>query len=354
MDIIGSGGLGGLGGGDLGGILETLLGSGIFGALNFLSVVGVIAVIVVIVAFYVITAFKWQFIGRKAGLQKDWMPFVPFARAVYKLSIVDEDWWKMFFLDGWYFYAWLLNTIINAISRGKAAVFAMVLVVIYLACCLVYNIYWRYKFYMAHNIKPHFALSVLVPGLGIIRTVWDFLIAFGRNYPFTGEGTSRAIMDVMNVPQMKDEHGNAVALTRAITPAERGAPWEGGAPAGGGAKAAPRPAASPAGQAGGGSVTGLSGMYAGQTLPLAANDEMVIGRDNAFCNLIVDQNADKVSRKHCGIVFDASRGVYMVTDYSTNGTFLDGGNRLVANMPTTLQKGSVIALGNRENRFKLN
>lgn len=95
-------------------------------------------------------------------------------------------------------------------------------------------------------------------------------------------------------------------------------------------------------------------MYAGQTLPLAASDEMVIGRDNAFCNLIVDQNADKVSRKHCGIVFDPSRGVYMVTDYSTNGTFLDGGNRLVANMPTTLQKGSVIALGNRENRFKLN
>lgn len=334
---------------EIGDILDMIPSTGSrLGAVGFLNVIGVIALIVMIAAFYVVTAFKWQFIGRKAGLQKDWMPFVPFARTVYKLSIVEEQWWKMFFLDGWWLYAYLLFTIINAISNNQWITFSTILVTLYLICCLAYNIYWRYKYYMAHNIKPHVSITVLVPGLGVVRTVWDYMIAFGRNYPFTGEGTSRAIMDVMDVPQMRDERGNPVPLTRAITPAERGAPWAGNQ----GAAASHH--AAPVAGAGGGSISGLSGMYAGQTLPLAAGDEMVIGRDNALCNLIVDQNAEKLSRKHCGIVYNPANASYQVTDYSTNGTFVDGRNRLVANMPTTLAPGTVIALGNRENRFKLN
>ncbi len=338
--------------GDLTGMLDGLTG-GNFGALMsqvvLLNIIGVIACIIVVVAMYVFTAFKWQFIGRKSGIRKDWMPFVPFARTVYILGIVDEAWWKMFFLNGYVLYAYLLFTLITAISNGKGTAFAIVLICIYLVCCLAYNIYYRYKFYNAHNIKPHFSLSILVPGTSVLRLMWDCLIAFGRNYPFTGEGTSRTMMDMMDVPQERDAQGNPIALTRAISPSDQGAPWEGG-------KGSPAVAAVPKGvqQASGGSISGLSGMYAGQNLPLAAGDEMIIGRDNAFCNLIVDQNAEKVSRKHCGITFDPARGVYMVTDYSTNGTFLDGGNRLVANMPTTLQRGVVIALGNRENRFKLN
>lgn len=173
------------------------------------------------------------------------------------------------------------------------------------------------------------------------------MIAFGRNYPFTGEGTSRAIMDVIDVPQMRDERGNPVSLTRAITPAERGAPWAGKQHS----AAVPN---SSAAQRASGSISGLSGMYAGQTLPLADGEEMVIGRDDTLCNLIVDQNAEKVSRKHCGVIYNASNASYLVTDYSSNGTFIDGGNRLVANLSTTLAHSTVIALGSRENRFKLN
>jgi hypothetical protein len=300
----------------------------------------IIILIILLAAYYVVTAFKWQFIGRKSGLAKDWMPFVPFARTIYKLSIVDEAWWKMFFLDGWWLYAYLLDTIISGISNGRWGTFSTILVSIYIVCCIAYNIYWRFKFYTAHNIKPHLAITILVPFLGIIRLVWDYMIAFGRNYPFTGEGTSRAMMDVVDVQRVRDDRGNPVALTRGLNPSEKGAPWQANKDA------------SPA-QPGGSSITGLSGMYAGQTLPLAANEEMVIGRDNALCNLIVDQNAEKVSRKHCSITYDAARGNYMVTDYSTNGTFIDGGSRLVANMPTALQRGAVIALGSKENRFRL-
>jgi len=308
------------------------------GSSTFLLVLGILLAVLSLGAWYTVTSFKWQFIGRKAGLQKDWMPFVPFARTVYKLSIVDEAWWKMFFMDMWFFFGPLLYMIIRGISNNQWTTFAIILVALYWLCCLAYTVYWRYKFYMAHNIRPHFALVMLCPPLKTICVAWDYIIAFGRNYPFTGEGTSRQMMDVMAVPQMRDAQGQAVPVTQAITPSGKGAPWAG----------APAPAA-------GGtlSITGLSGMYAGQALPLAANEELVIGRDNAMCNLIIDKSAEKVSRKHCAIFFDAARGTYQVTDFSSNGTFVDGGSRLVANMPTTLQRGTVIVLGSKENRFRL-
>jgi hypothetical protein len=322
------------------GIFGTIF-SGIGRSLGFLNVIGVILLIVMLVAIYVISSFKWQFIGRKAGLQKDWMPFVPFARTVYKLSIVDEAWWRMFFKDGFWFYAWLMITIINAISNYQGLTFAIVLATLYGLCCLAYNVYYRYKFYMAHNIKPHLSLCVLIPPLVTITQVWDYLIAFGRNYPFTGEGTSRAMLDVMDVPQMRDARGNPIPVTQAMKPGS-GAPWVAD-------KASPGVgAATPC------SLAGLSGMYAGQTIPMAPNDELIIGRDSNLANVIIDTNAEKVSRKHCGIRFDPTRNIYSVTDYSSNGTFIDGESRLVANAPTTLQRGVVINLGNRENRFRLN
>ena len=350
FDIFGDLGGGGLGGG-IGG------GGGFFGAIGIVfGAVGHLIIPLLIIsgiALFVLSAFKWQSIGRKAGLQKDWMPFVPFARTVYKLSIVDEPFWRMFFKDGFVLYAGLLSWIIVAIN-DEWQTFAVVLVVLYALCYIAYNIFFRYKYYTAHNIKPHLALSLLVPPVFVVLQVTDYLIAFSRLYPFTGEGTSRVIMDAVDVPQMKDSRGNVVPVTQAMKRSDSGAPWETGSkpsaavsPMGGGA------VGGAGGSGGGASITGMSGMYTGQTIPIVPNDEMIIGRDNAMCNLIVDQNAEKVSRKHCGIVFDPRQSVYMVTDYSSNGTFIDGGNRLVANMPTALRRGAVITLGNRENRFKL-
>jgi len=325
------------GGGPFGNIFSSILGS-----VQFLNIISIILIIVFLASLYVVSSFKWQFIGRKAGLNKDWMTFVPFARTVYKLSIVDEPWWRMFFKDGFWVYAWLLFTVINAISNYQWLTFAIVLCTLYGLCCLAYNVYFRYKFYTAHNVRPHMSFVLLVPPLFPVLQVGDYLIAFSRLFPFTGEGTSRAILDVMDVPQMKDARGNPMPVTQAAAPGQ-GAPWV--------AQQAVAPSAAGSASC---SLTGMSGMYAGQTIPMAANDELIIGRDAALSNVIVNQNAEKVSRKHCGIRFDSARNNYTVTDYSSNGTYIDGGSRLAANVPTTMQRGSIIALGNRENRFKLN
>ncbi len=296
-------------GGDLLGGGGGLLGGG-GGSSGFIGVITIVAIIVFIAAIYMFNSYTLMHIGRKAGLQNDWMAFVPFAGTVYWLKVADEPWWKMFIFGDWLVYSWLLNLIINAISNGAWATFADVLVTLYLGACLAYNIYFRIKFYRSFGITPVLGLQVATP-VGLFGVpIIDALIAFTDNYQYVG--------------------AYAVAPDR---------PKVG---------SAPKPGIVNAG------ITGLSGMYAGQTLPMAPGEEMIIGRDNSICNLIVDQNAEKLSRRHCSVVYDSTQGVYRVTDYSTNGTYIEGGNRLIANMPTSVNRGSVISLGNRENRFRLN
>ena len=294
----------------LSGLSESV--SSISNVMSVISSLMGFSIFVILGVTYALNGFQNMYIGRKAGLEKDWMPFVPFAHTIYRLQIVNEEWWKMFFLEFCGLYGGILYMIINAISNGKWTTFANILLVFYLGCCIAYRLYYRYKFYKAFGVGPVLCILFLSIWAPFVR-VFDLLIAFTDLFEFSGDGMGRTIRQTAKaVVNVRDN------------------------------------------QSAGCSITGMTGMYSGQNIPLAPNDEMIIGRDNVLCNLIVDQNADKVSRKHCGIIYDAIRNSYTVTDYSTNGTFVDGGSRLVANMPTTLQKGSIIALGSRENRFRLN
>ena len=306
----GSSGGGLLGG--LGGLLSGLLGGGG----SFIMVVAIIFLIALVGALYTFIGFTLRNIGRKAGLEKDWMAFVPFARSIYRLQIVGEAWWKMFFLE----YSWLWYIIINWIfglfNNSTMTTFGSVLSILFLLSMIAYNLYYRNKYYKAFGLKPELALGIVTPG-GVFFFTWtvDCLIAYTGLIQY-GEATeSKRIGEILH-QQPKPNVQRASAQDCGLT--------------------------------------GLSGMYAGQTIPMASNDDLVIGRDSVLANVIIDQNADKISRKHCVVRFDSARSSYTVTDFSTNGTFIDGGSRLVANVPTTMQRGAVIALGSRENRFKLN
>jgi hypothetical protein len=102
-----------------------------------------------------------------------------------------------------------------------------------------------------------------------------------------------------------------------------------------------------------GKVTGVTGMYQGVSFPIGRGEELLIGRDSAIAHVIIDQGAEKISRKHCGIVYDETNRTYRVTDYSMNGTFKEDGVRLLANVPAILPIGSVIVLANRQVSFRL-
>lgn len=100
-----------------------------------------------------------------------------------------------------------------------------------------------------------------------------------------------------------------------------------------------------------GSITGVRGMFAGAQIPIAHGESVVIGRAADSCHIILEN--DGVSKKHCVIQYDGTTGNYVVTDYSTNGTYLGNGSRLQKTEPTVLTPGAVLWIGNKENTFQL-
>jgi hypothetical protein len=96
----------------------------------------------------------------------------------------------------------------------------------------------------------------------------------------------------------------------------------------------------------------LAGEYQGQTINLDAGP-LLIGRDPLLPGLVFlgDQSAS-ISKRHCEVRFDAQRRAFIVTDLgSSNGTFMDNGVRLTANVPQELPPGSKFYLVNRATTF---
>ena len=283
---------------------------------GFITVVVILFLVGLLAATWAFVGLTRRNIGRKAGLEKDWMAFVPFARTIYLLQVIGEEWWKMFFLEYIWLYPYIISWFFGLFDNRTMSTFGNILAVLYWLAMVGYKLYFRNKFYKAFGIKSELALgSVTMWGFFFLRRTFDCLIAFTSLIQYGEAQTPKGLGDIIRQD-----------------------------PKPGGQRAA----------SGTCSVSGMSGMYAGQELPIAPNDDLVIGRDAAFSNIIIDQNADKVSRKHCVVRFDPARNSYLVTDHSTNGTFIDGGNRLVANVPTPVPRGTIIALGSRENRFRLN
>lgn len=107
----------------------------------------------------------------------------------------------------------------------------------------------------------------------------------------------------------------------------------------------PNPTAAPA-------IFGVSGMYAGSTFPLTPNQPVVLGRDGAFSQIVFSQGAQKISRRHCEVMFNSQTQQYRVTDFSSNGTYVNG-KRLPANAPIKLARGTEVSLGDNNNVIKL-
>jgi len=101
------------------------------------------------------------------------------------------------------------------------------------------------------------------------------------------------------------------------------------------------------------SIVCVAGMYKGAVFPLPDDEVLVFGRDAKQCHIIISENSEKISRKHLTISFDPYNGVYVVTDNSSNGTYLSSGSRLASNIPVELRRGTTIYLAKRNNSFTL-
>lgn len=102
-----------------------------------------------------------------------------------------------------------------------------------------------------------------------------------------------------------------------------------------------------------GSIMGLTGDYAEAIFRLDSDEVVTIGRDPKTSHIVMDENSEHVSRTHCSIRAVSSSGTYVVHDQSRNGTFIDG-KRIASGVDVEVPRGTVIAVGDMHNTFRLN
>lgn len=101
----------------------------------------------------------------------------------------------------------------------------------------------------------------------------------------------------------------------------------------------------------GGIIEGISGTYAGVKINIKNGEAILIGRDGNVSNLVLEDSG--ISRKHCDVRFEPSERMYYVTDYSSNGVFLNDGKQISPNVREKIKPGTRIRLGKTNQVFLL-
>jgi hypothetical protein len=97
----------------------------------------------------------------------------------------------------------------------------------------------------------------------------------------------------------------------------------------------------------------IAGYHVGRPTPVPPQG-VLFGRDPAICQVVFPDSAGFVSNRHCQVRPDpGGQGVVIVDFGSTNGTYLDSGERLMPNQPRQLPFGAMFYLGSRSIQFQV-
>jgi S1-C subfamily serine protease len=98
---------------------------------------------------------------------------------------------------------------------------------------------------------------------------------------------------------------------------------------------------------------GVSGEYAGVELELS-DEPVVIGRDPRVSQLVFSADTAGVSGRHCSIWFDPAHQQVLVKDlWSSHGTFLESGERLVSGEARSLRSADQFYLADPDVLFEV-
>lgn len=93
------------------------------------------------------------------------------------------------------------------------------------------------------------------------------------------------------------------------------------------------------------------GLYKGSTLYFRPEQSILVGRDEKVADIVV--NLPKVSRLHCVIIFHEQDNFYEIVDFSKNGTYLSGQQRLVPDTTYLVKPGTQISFGELDHVYRL-
>lgn len=100
-----------------------------------------------------------------------------------------------------------------------------------------------------------------------------------------------------------------------------------------------------------GALICTQGSYLGSIIRIRPEQKILIGRDGTVVDMVI--NLPFVSRMHCSILYHYDTMEYEVMDFSNNGTFVNGGKRLLQNETYLLKPGSEICFGDKETIYRL-
>lgn len=95
----------------------------------------------------------------------------------------------------------------------------------------------------------------------------------------------------------------------------------------------------------------VAGAHAGRSIPLVA-EPCVLGRDHTVSNLVFPADAVHVSKRHCQVSLRDGQ-VLLEDTWSSNGTFLESGERLSPGKPRALRPGDRFQVGSADNVFEV-
>jgi hypothetical protein len=320
-------GLGNGFGNSLGNDLGNSLGSGLGGSLggglgrsiaSFLSALMAMNILffvlgaALVIGTYFFVGYSIMCTGRKAGLEDDWMPYVPICRQLYQMKITDSPWWYVFFFGATFISIApisLLLLLFFLLTQNFALV--VVLFVAYFAANIVFTLFYYFRFYAKFGFNKFAAWFHVITALNLIGTVFGFYIAFA-NCVTCGNGRST---------------GNVSGDQGMIPPDSYQKPHA--------------------------SIRGLSGQYLNAVFDISDGNEVILGRNPMQANLVFDGSQEHISNKHCSIRYNRENDCYIVTDFSSIGTFTGNGVRLTREQPMSLPHGTEIYLVDKTNAFKL-
>ncbi|MCI8659339.1 MAG: FHA domain-containing protein [Lachnospiraceae bacterium] len=279
-------------------------------AIQSMSILFFLLSLLFLVVPYFVHGYALMCTGRKAKLNSDFMPFIPIGRQLYQMKIAKCPWWYVFFFGTSTITVGTVGLVSFLLYKltGKMAIVS-VLVCIYIIANMVFTFLYYQKFYEAFGFNPNTAWLNIIPTFGLVSLTFAMLIAFSNSV----------------------RYGKYVETASSSPDGKKGMPTNSGV------------------------IVGIVGTYADASFDLTDGSELVFGRSPQDANIVFDQLATDVSRKHCSVRFDGRANQYVVTDYSSNGTYLENGTRLESGQPKQLARGTVIYLGSsRKNGFRLN
>lgn len=294
--------------------------------MEIMQAMGIMAYIMLILAIivpYIVNGYMIMCVGRKARLDADWMPFVPIARQLYQMEIAGCPWWYVFLFQNC-FINWAITAILALIFGNvfKSGILMVLVIAAYAIASIVFTFFYYRKYYVRFGFNPNTAWIEIVWAFGIVRTVLLVFVAFSDAIRFRQDLTDPGEYDrVSPVPREADNDYSRKSSGRNKKPV---------------------------------AIVGISGKYAGASFDVSDGAPVMFGRSATDANIVFDQFETDVSRKHCSVKYDAISGQFVVTDHSTNGTYLEDGTALTPGQPVNLPQGSVLYLGkNKKNSFRL-